>query len=261
MDQLDQPTITLSGGVRIPLLGFGTWQLRGRSAYESIRRALETGYKHFDTATMYRNEAELGRALRDSDIVRDEVFITTKLPPNRAGDERATLEQSLEALGIDHVDMWLIHWPLNGPGTRTWKAFAALAEEGLTRTIGVSNYSPSQIDELINSTGVTPAVNQIRWSPFLFDRDVLEEHRARGIVLEGYSPFKAANLEHPQLLEVARQHGKTPAQVVLRWHLDHEIVVIPKSAHEQRIRANFDVFDFSLSRDELSALDRLSGRG
>jgi diketogulonate reductase-like aldo/keto reductase len=258
MDKLDQPTVNLSQAVQIPLLGFGTWQLRGHSAYESVRWALERGYRHIDTATMYRNESELGRALHDSGLSRDEIFITTKLPPNRAGHERATLEQSLDAIGTDRVDLWLIHWPVDGSGLGTWEAFAKVAEEGLARSIGVSNYSLSQIDEL-RGTGVAPALNQIRWSPFLFDRSLLEGHRERNVVLEGYSPFRAANLEHPVLLEVARQHEKTPAQVVLRWHLEHEIVVIPKSARKERIEANFDVFDFSLSADEVSALDRLSG--
>ena len=258
MDKLDQPTANLSQAVQIPLLGFGTWQLRGHSAYEAVRWALERGYRHIDTATMYRNESELGRALHDSGLSRDEIFITTKLPPNRAGNERVTLEQSLDALGTDRVDLWLIHWPVNGSGISTWEAFASLAEEGLARSIGVSNYSLVQIDELIDGTGVAPALNQIRWSPFLFDRPLLEGHRERNVVLEGYSPFRAANLEHPVLLQVARQHEKTPAQVVLRWHLEHQIVVIPKSARKERIGANFDVFDFSLSADEVAALDRLS---
>jgi diketogulonate reductase-like aldo/keto reductase len=258
MDRLDQPTAPLSQDVQIPLLGFGTWQLRGHSAYEAVGWALESGYRHLDTATMYRNESELGRALHDSGISRNEIFITTKLPPNRAGNERATLEQSLDALGTDRVDLWLIHWPVDGSGLSTWEAFAKAAEEGLARSIGVSNYSLSQIDHLLDGTGVAPALNQIRWSPFLFDGPLLEGHRERNVVLEGYSPFRAANLEHPVLLEVARQHEKTPAQVVLRWHLEHEIVVIPKSARKERIEANFDVFDFSLSADEVSALDRLS---
>ena len=243
----------------MPLVGLGTWQLRGRSAYNSVSWALEAGYRHFDTATVYGNEAELGSALRDSMLPRNEVFITTKLPPRSAGNERRTLEHSLQALHTDHVDLWLIHWPPNGAGVAVWKAFAHAHEEGLARAIGVSNYRPSQIDELIDATGVIPSVNQIRWSPFIFDRDRLEHGRARGVILEGYSPFKAANLRHPLLGKLAERYGKTPAQIIVRWHVDHGVVAIPKSRRRDRIESNIDVFDFSLRADEITDLDGLAG--
>jgi 2,5-diketo-D-gluconate reductase A len=242
----------------MPLLGLGTWQLRGRSAHRAALWALEVGYRHFDTATMYRNEAELGRALRDSGLARDHVFITTKLPPNEAGNEQHTIERSLKALGTDYVDLWLVHWPPRQDGLATWRAFADVAQQGLALAIGVSNYTPQQIDELIEASGVIPAVNQISWSPFIFDRARLEHSRDRGVVLEGYSPFKTSRLNHPLLSELGARHNKTPAQIILRWHLEHEVPVIPKSARKERIAANFDVFDFSLEDHEIKALDDLS---
>jgi 2,5-diketo-D-gluconate reductase A len=257
---LDEPVATLPTGKAMPLFGLGTWALRGNGAYEALLWAFESGYRHFDTATMYRNEAELGRALRDSPVARADVFITTKLPPHEAGNERRTLERSLSALGVDHVDLWLVHWPPNGAGVDTWTEFARLAEEGLAGAIGVSNYSPGQIDELIDKTGVVPAVNQIRWSPFIFDGERLEHSRSRGVVLEGYSPFRSANLAHPLLAELGGRYGKTPAQIILRWHLDHGVAVIPKSARRERIESNIDVFDFSLTSEEVAAVDRLSGK-
>jgi 2,5-diketo-D-gluconate reductase A len=256
---MDQPTVELSDGAQMPLIGFGTWQLRGRSAYHSVSWALEAGYRQFDTATVYGNEAEVGSALLDMKVPREEVFITTKLPPREAGRERRTLERSLKALQTDYVDLWLIHWPPNGAAVEVWQAFIQAHEDGLARAIGVSNYSPQQIDELIDRTGAVPSVNQIRWSPFIFDRQRLEHSRARGVVLEGYSPFKASNLSHPVLRELAERYGKTPAQIIIRWHIDHGVVAIPKSAHKDRIESNIDILDFSLSDDEIASLDGLAG--
>lgn len=250
-------TVPLSQGGAIPLLGFGTWQMHGDEAQGAVRAALDVGYRHIDTATMYRNEAEVGRALRESGVPREDVFLTTKLPPERAGSERQTIEESLSGLGVDAVDLWLIHWPPNSAGVDTWRAMLALREEGLARAVGVSNYSPDEIDELIDATGEAPAVNQIKWSPFLFDRARLEHSRERGVALEGYSPFRSADMDDPVLAEIGRNHGRTPAQVILRWHLQHEIVVIPKSARRERIESNFDVEGFSLDDDEIARIDAL----
>jgi diketogulonate reductase-like aldo/keto reductase len=242
----------------MPLLGFGTWQLRGRAGYEAVRQALTAGYRHLDTATIYRNEAEVGRALRESGIPRADVFVTTKLPPEYAGAERRTLSQSLANLGVEYVDLWLIHWPTSGQArTDIWKQFPPLRDEGLARAVGVSNYSIAQLDELTEATGETPAVNQIPWSPSLYDPDVLAAHRERGVVVEGYSPFKRSDLRDPVLVEIAQRHGVTPAQVVLRWHLQHEIVVIPKSATPARIAENFDVFGFTLTDEEMARINAL----
>ena len=216
MDHEDQPTVALPGEGRMPLLGFGTWQATGQAGYDAVLAALDAGYRHVDTATMYGNEEEVGRAVQESGLRREDVFVTTKLPPDRVGRERETLEASLTALGTDHVDLWLIHWPPENP-----------------------------------------AVNQIRWSPSLYDRQRHKEHRDRGVVLEGYSPFKTSDLAHPVLTRIAAAHDVSPAQVVLRWHVDHEIVVIPKSVTPERIRVNADIFHFSLTAEEMRDIDAL----
>ena len=245
----------------MPLLGFGTWQITGDEATQATAWALEAGYRHLDTATMYRNEREVGVGLTASGLPRPEVFVTTKLPPNRAGAERRTLHQSLELLGTDYVDLWLIHWPPDkGAGVHLWTAFVQSRKEGLARDIGVSNYSLDQIDELSAATGVTPAVNQIEWSPLRFDRAELDGHRARGIVLEGYSALRGGTLQHPVIVEIAQRLRRTPAQVIIRWHLQHGVVVIPKSRARERIASNANVDGFELSAEDVSALDALGTR-
>ncbi len=245
----------------MPLLGLGTWQARGRAAVEAVRTALDVGYRHIDTATMYGNEREVGRAVADSGVPREDDFVTTKLPQGNAGRERETLEESLAALGVDRVDLWLIHWP---PGGRArpdvWERLLALQEEGLARTVGVSNYSLAQLDELVEATGRAPAVNQIEWSPSLFDARIVDGHRDRGVQLEGYSPLRTVDLRDPRLARIADAHGVTPARVVLRWHLEHRIVAIPKSTNAARIAENAAIFDFELTPDEVRSLDAL-GRG
>jgi diketogulonate reductase-like aldo/keto reductase len=219
------------------------------------------GYRLIDTATIYRNEAEIGRAVRDSGVPRSEVYITTKLWPRDAGRERRTIAASLAALGTEYVDLWLIHWPPRGGAAESvWKEFMAIQRDGLVRSIGVSNFSPTQIDELTRASGVTPAVDQIEWSPRLYNREMADALRARGVVLEGYSPFKTSRLNDPVLVEIASHHGVTPAHVVLRWHVDRGFVVIPKSANPDRIAANWDVFGFALSSDELARIDALGRR-
>jgi 2,5-diketo-D-gluconate reductase A len=256
--QREIPAVDLGDGVAMPMVGLGTWQLRGRRGYDAIRYALEIGYRHLDTATMYRNEDEVGRAVRDSGLDRGEVFITTKLPPGAAGRERATIDASLRALGTSYVDLWLVHWPPRGKASPdVWRAVLAARDAGLCRAAGVSNYSARQIDELIKETGQRPAVNQIPWSPSRHQPSVLAAMRERGVVLEGYSPLKGTRLRDPVLAEIASRHGVTPAQVVLRWHLEHGIPVIPKSATRERIAANLALTGFSLSPDEIARLDHL----
>ncbi|MER7165560.1 aldo/keto reductase [Micromonospora sp. NPDC000207] len=259
MTRLDQPTVALSDDVRMPLLGFGTWQATGEQGYEAVLAALDAGYRHIDTATMYGNEAEVGRAVRESGLRREDVFVTTKLPPDRVGRERETIEQSLRALGLDQVDLWLIHWPpsAGSESVPVWRELLAARDAGLTRAVGVSNYDTTRLDELTEATGEAPAVNQIKWSPSLYDRQRHREHRDRGIVLEGYSPFKSTDLADPVLTRIAAAHDVSPAQVVLRWHVDHEIVVIPKSVTPDRIRANADIFSFSLTAEEMRDIDAL----
>ncbi len=253
------PTAELAGGATMPMLGFGTWQLRGRSAYQAVRHALDTGYRHIDTATMYGNEAELGRAIRDSGLPREDLFVTTKLPPERFGRERATITESLRALQVEYVDLWLVHWPPRGRSlVPVWRDVLEVHRDGLAHAVGVSNYSLAQLDEITDATGQAPVVNQIPWSPSDHDPDLLAEHRRRGVVVEGYSPLKGTSLRGPVLTEVAAAHQVTPAQVVLRWHLEHDIVVIPKSARPERIETNFDLFGFSLSEAEVARIDALS---
>jgi 2,5-diketo-D-gluconate reductase A len=254
----DIPVVDLGGGVAMPMVGFGTWQLRGQRGYDAIRYALDVGYRHIDTATMYRNEEEVGRAIRDSGLDRDDVFVTTKLPPGSAGQERATITESLRALGLDCVDLWLVHWPPRGRASpQVWREFLAIRNDGLCRRAGVSNYSIGQIDELIAATGEPPAVNQVPWSPSRHDPALLAAHAKRGIAVEGYSPLKGTRLRDPVLAEIATRHNVTPAQVVLRWHLELGITVIPKSAKPERIKSNLDLFGFSLTLDEMERVSRL----
>jgi len=254
------PTVPLDGAPGMPLIGFGTWLMNGSECYEAVRTALDAGYRHLDTAAIYRNEPEVGRALRDSGVDRDEVFVTTKLPPREAGRAEQTLAASLDALGVDAVDLWLVHWPPGGAGEDVWERFVAAREAGRARAIGVSNYSLEQVDRLTRTSGVTPQVNQVSWAPARYDPGVEAGHRERGVVLEGYSPFKNTDLDDPVLREVADAHGVTPAQVVLRWHVEHGVVVIPKSATPERIRANLAIGDFSLSDDEVARIDGLAQR-
>ncbi len=254
------PSVPLPGGAAMPLLGFGTWQIRGDAAYDAVRDALEAGYRHIDTATMYGNEAEVGRALRDSGVPRDEVFLTTKLPPERAGRERETLDASLRALGVDAVDLWLIHWPPRRKSVAVWEQFLAARDAGRARAVGVSNYGLDEIDELTDATGEKPAVNQIRFGPSLYDAKLIAGHRDRGVVVEGYSPFKTTNLHDPVLTRIAAAHGVDPARVVLRWHVQHEIVVIPKSKTPERIAGNAAIDGFTLTDEEMARIDGLAGR-
>jgi 2,5-diketo-D-gluconate reductase A len=256
MADRDVPTVTLSKGAAMPLLGLGTWQSDGGEAYEAVRRALDVGYRHVDTATMYRNERQVGQAIRESDVARDDVFVTTKLPPQDADRADEVITASLRAMELEYVDLWLIHWPpRDGASPKTWQRLISARERGLAREVGVSNYSIEQLDELEQATGERPAVNQIEWGPELFDADTLAAHERRGVVLEGYSPFKTTDLRDPVLRSIGEAHGRSPAQIVLRWHLQHHIVAIPKSTNPDRIAENFDVLDFDLTDDEMSAID------
>jgi 2,5-diketo-D-gluconate reductase A len=254
-----EPAVDVTGG-RMPLLGFGTWQIADAEAPDAVSTALEVGYRHIDTATGYDNEAGVGRAIAASGLPRDSVFVTTKLPPDHAGRERRTIEESLGQLGLDHVDLWLVHWPPNRSASpEVWQEVVRAQQDGLATAIGVSNYSLAQIDELTEATGVTPAVNQIRWSPAIYDASVAQGLQERGVVLEGYSPFKAADLDDPTLVRVAEAHDATTAQVIVAWHVAHGYVVIPKSTRRERIEANAAGARIELSPEEVTALDHLGG--
>ncbi len=242
----------------MPLLGFGTWQIPDADAPAAVGAALEAGYRHVDTATGYSNQRGVGKALAASGLARDDVFVTTKLPPDNADRVRQTIEESLEQLGLDHLDLWLVHWPPNGEARPdVWEQVVQAQADGLTRAVGVSNYSLAQIDELVEATGATPAVNQIRWSPVEFDRAIADGLRERGVVLEGYSPFKASNLQDPTLVEIAGAHDVDSAQVIVAWHVAHGFVVIPKSSNPDRIRSNAEGVHLELSSDEVARIDAL----
>lgn len=253
-------TAALPGGYQMPMVGFGTWKLRGDEARASVIAALHTGYRHVDTATMYANEAEVGQAVRDSGIDRSEIFITTKIRPSDAGKATSVLTRSLRALETDYLDLWLIHWPpSSGAASRQlWNELLEVQAAGHVRTVGVSNYSLTEIDDLTRTSGHAPAVNQIDFGPTLYDGRMLAGHAERGIAVEGYSGLKNTRLGDPVLAKIAAEHGVTTAQVVLRWHLEHDVTVIPKSSRPDRIATNFDLLGFSLTPEQVASIDALA---
>lgn len=252
-------TREMSDGFEIPLVGFGTYDIHGDDAYSSVRTALDIGYRHIDTAFGYRNEAEIGQALQDCKINRESIFITTKVPPRQAGKEAATLEASLKQLRTDYLDLWLIHAPPSMEYIPVmWELFIAARERGLVRSIGVSNFSLQQIDAVIATTGTTPVVNQIRWTPELYDERMIRGCESRKIVIEGFSGIRRTDLNDPTLVKIAKAHNVTSAQVVLRWHLEHGIAILPRSTKPSRIEENFDLWGFELSADEVAVIDTMS---
>jgi 2,5-diketo-D-gluconate reductase A len=251
----------LANGVEMPLLGFGTWLIPdGEEAQRAVAWALEAGYRHLDTAQAYGNEASVGRALRDSGLPRDEVFVTTKFNPG-LGDPAAEAERSLERLGIERMDLYLVHTPMGGP-TRAWPGMEETLERGLTRAIGVSNFDAGELERVVASASAPPVVNQIQFSPFQHRRRLLEACERLGVALEAYSPLThGADLDHPTLVELARARGLSPAQVLLRWGIERNLVVIPKSTNRERIGENAAIFGFSLSGEEMATLDGLDRTG
>ncbi len=251
----------LADGNEIPLLGFGVWQVPdGRECEEAVSFALEAGYRHIDTAQAYGNERSVGTALRDSGVPRDEVFVTTKFYPERE-DAEEEAKRSLDRLGLDHVDLYIIHWPKGGP-TWAWEGMQRARQNGFARSIGVSNFSVAELEELAGITDGPPAVNQVQFSPFEFRRGLLEACEARGIALEAYSPLGTGrHLGDPRVGESAERLGRTPAQVLIRWSLQRDIVVLPKSTHRERIVENAQVFDFALTDEDMAALDALDETG
>lgn len=251
----------LNNGVEMPVLGLGVYQSpRGRLTQETVSYALSIGYRHVDTARIYGNERDVGVAVRESGIPRDEIFVTTKLWNDDHGHDRAmrACEHSLRELGLAYVDLYLIHWPVSDRRVETWKALEALSKTGQCRAIGVSNFNTYHIEELLEATDVVPAVNQVEFSPFTYQRDLLEVCRRQGIQLEAYSPLtKGYRLEDPTLRSIAARVGRTPAQVLLRWGLQHDVVVIPKSNRRERILENSRLFDFALSAEDMAAMDGL----
>ena len=256
------PDITLNNGVTIPQLGFGTFQVAEDQTQRIVESAIETGYRHIDTAAGYYNEAGVGAAVRASGLAREDVFVTTKLRNGDQGYDNAlaAFEASRAALDIDYVDLYLIHWPVPTKGlyVETWKAFEKLLADGAVRAIGVSNFLPEHLETLLAETDIVPAVNQIEVHPTFQQRGLVQVSRASGIAVEAYSPLgRGADLESDEVTSIAQAHGVTPAQVVLRWHLQQDSIVIPKSNNPERIAANLDVFGFELSDDEIAQVTAL----
>jgi diketogulonate reductase-like aldo/keto reductase len=247
----------LNDGNQLPMLGLGVWQVPdGNTCDSAVRIALELGYRHIDTAQAYGNEASVGKALRDSGVPRDEVFITTKFNPSRK-DPVAEAEQSLRRLGVDQVDLYLVHWPARGP-VWAWPGMEQARERGLTKSIGVSNFSAADLDQVIAAGSVVPAVNQIQFSAVEYRRGLVDACRRHDIVPEAYSPLGTGkHLGNRTVRDIAARVGRTPAQVLLRWCLQHGVPVIPKSTHRERIEENARVFDFTLADEDMTALDRL----
>jgi diketogulonate reductase-like aldo/keto reductase len=253
----DQPTRKLSDGNSIPMLGLGVWQVPdGPQTVNAVRWALELGYRHIDTAQAYRNEESVGRALRESGVPRDEVFVTTKFLPS-AKDPVAELQHSLKRLGLDHVDLYLVHWPKGGP-VRAWPGMEKARELGLARSVGVSNFSAAELGQVVSSASTPPVINQVQFSAVEYRRGLLEAADGHGVTLEAYSPLGTGrHLQDARVAAIAQRTGRTPAQVLIRWCVQRGLPVIPKSTHRERIAENAGVFDFTLSDEYMAALDAL----
>jgi 2,5-diketo-D-gluconate reductase A len=253
----DGRALILNDGNQMPLLGLGVWQTPdGGECVDAVRWALELGYRHIDTAQAYGNEESVGKGLLASGVPRDEVFITTKFFPGNK-DPVAALEQSLRRLGVDRVDLYIIHWPQGG-ATWAWPGMERACELGYARSVGVSNFSATQLEEVIGAGTVPPAVNQVQFSSLHYRRALLEACQKRGVVLEAYSPLGTGrHLGNETVRLVADRVGRTPAQVLLRWCIQRDVPVIPKSTHRERIEENADIFSFQLSDHEMRELDAL----
>jgi diketogulonate reductase-like aldo/keto reductase len=257
----DEQVRVLADGSRMPLLGLGVWQVsEGRECEDAVRWALESGYRHIDTAQGYGNEASVGRALRDSGVARDEVFITTKFFPGRR-DPVAEAEQSLRLLGVDRVDLYIIHWPQGG-ATWAWPGMEEAHRKGYARSIGVSNFNVSELEQVTAVATTAPVVNQVQFSPFEYRRTLLDACTAHDVALVAYSPLGTGrHLANRTVAAIAERLQHTPAQVLLRWCLQRGVIVIPKSSNRERIVHNAELFDFALSDEDVAALDALDRTG
>ncbi|MDQ1657481.1 MAG: 2,5-diketo-D-gluconate reductase [Cryptosporangiaceae bacterium] len=265
----DVPALTLNNGVTIPQVGFGVFQVPDAQTAAAVAEALALGYRHIDTATLYRNERSVGQAIRESGIPREEIFVTTKLWNTDQGHDKAgrAFAASLDRLGLDYVDLYLIHWPVPAANryTETWAALEKLLADGRTRAIGVSNFEPAHLERLFAESSVVPAVNQIELHPYLGQRRLREVHAEHGIVTESWSPIARGGqgglLTDPVITAIAGRIGRTPAQVILRWHVQHGLVPLPRSVTPSRIAENLDVFSFALTDDDIVAIDGLDRDG
>jgi diketogulonate reductase-like aldo/keto reductase len=250
--------VRLNNGIMMPWLGLGVWQMPGRIAEKAVKSALKTGYRLIDTARIYGNEEEVGLAIKESGIKREDVFVTSKVWNDDHGYEETlrACNHSLRLLGLKHVDLYLVHWPGGGKREETWKAMERILIEGKARAIGVSNYTIGHLEELFGYTEVPPAVNQVEFSPYLYQKDLMRYCTDKGIQLEAYSPLTHGRmLGDPRLLRLGQKYGKSPAQVLIRWCLQSKVVAIPKSAHPERIEENAQVFDFDISEADMKELD------
>jgi len=257
------PNITLNNGIEIPQLGFGVFQVKARDTVEAVSAALRVGYRHIDTAQMYGNEKEVGQAIADSGLSRDDVFVTSKLNNNRHryDDALRAFDQTLSDLGFERIDLFLIHWPLPAVGdfVETWRALEKIYADGRARAIGVSNFHTPHLQRVLDETDVVPAVNQIEVHPYLTQEQLLAFDAEHGIATEAWSPIARGRvLEDPTILDVAGRTGRTSAQVVLRWHIQSGSIVFPKSVNPKRMAENFSIFDFELSGEEMAAISRLN---
>ena len=259
MDLKVGSTIKMNNGVEIPRLGLGTWQAqKGGMARQAVEWALEAGYRHIDTAAGYDNEEDVGDAIAASSLPRKDIFVVTKIINGDQGYDSTlrACEASLKRLKLNAIDLYLVHWPVSGLRKDTWRAMVRLAEEGLCRSVGVSNYTIRHLDELLTDSPIVPAANQIELSPFLTRTSLVDYCQSRGIVVEAYSPLaRARKLSDPRLVEMAEKYGKSTAQVALRWGLQHDFVVIPKSTNKERIFENANLFDFALSTEDMALMD------
>ena len=254
--------ITLNNGNRIPMLGLGTYlNDNGRQTIDSILYALEIGYWHIDTAAMYENEKEVGEAVRESGIPREEIFITTKLWNSDHGYDNTikAVQRSFERLGLDYIDLYLIHWPVENLRLESWRALEKLYNNGLCKSIGVSNFMERHLEELLNHSSIIPVVNQVEFSPFLYLKELLDYCEFKGIALESYSPLtKGHKLKDSKLIEIANKYNKSTSQILIRWCLQKGVIVIPKSSQKQHIKENANVFDFNISEADMNKLDNLN---
>lgn len=254
-------SIVLNDGTKMPRLGLGLYHVEyGQQTQMVVRHGFDAGYRLFDTAQVYGNEPDIAQVLRDKDIPREKVFITTKVWNSSQGYEKTirACRKSLKRLQSEYIDLYLIHWPVPGKRLETWRALIKLRDEGLCRSIGVSNFMPKHIRELLDFSSVIPSVNQVEFNPFIYYSELLDLCREAGIQLEAYSPLmRGARLSHPTICAVGRKYRRSPAQVLIRWALQHDLVVIPKSVRPERIRENINVFDFALSDEDMAALNGL----
>lgn len=253
--------IELNNGIKIPIIGLGTWALNGKVAYNAVSWALELGYRLIDTAMIYENERSIGNVIKDCEISREEIFITTKVWKSDQGYNKTlqAIDRSLKNLNIEYVDLYLIHWPVPGKTLDTWKALEKIYSQGKARSIGVSNYNFHFLNQLMNNADVIPVINQVEFSPFLYQKDLLDYCNSKKIYIEAYTPLtRGERFDHPTIVKLAKKHNKSAAQILIRWGLQRNIIEIPKSGNKSHLKENINVFDFNLDDNDMRELDILN---